>query len=91
MPDEDQTEAELERTREVVAAAMAEQVAANDAAAFPDAPEGEPVRLQGEADEEGWDAYTKEELVEELRARDLPVSGSKAELVDRLNDDDKGI
>ena len=29
----DQTEAELERTRKVVAAAMAEQVAANDAAA----------------------------------------------------------
>ena len=29
----DQTEAELERTRKVVAAAMAEQIAANDAAA----------------------------------------------------------
>jgi hypothetical protein len=34
---EDQTEAELEKTRRVVAASMAEQIATNDAAAHEDA------------------------------------------------------
>jgi hypothetical protein len=42
---EDQTEAELEKTRRVVAASMAEQIATNDAAAHEDAVEedAEPV------------------------------------------------
>lgn len=32
---------------------------------------------------------TKEELQEELRERDLPVSGTKEELIDRLRQDDE--
>ena len=60
--DGDQTEAELERTRKVVAAAMAEQVATNDAAArVPevDAADGsEAVEVpKGNASREEWAAY----------------------------------
>lgn len=61
--------------------------------------EGDPIRVAESAvpfhREKGWqvldedaeralDGLTVEELKEELRARDLPVSGSKAELVERL-------
>lgn len=34
-----------------------------------------------------YDDRTKEELQEELRRRDLPVSGTKDELIDRLEED----
>jgi hypothetical protein len=59
----DQTEAELERTRKVVAAAMAEQIATNDAAARvtseADTVEGsETVEVpKGNASREEWAAY----------------------------------
>src|ERR671916_2170082 len=36
---------------------------------------------QGETD---WDAYTVEELREELRTREMPTSGTKPELIERL-------
>lgn len=42
----------------------------------------------GDEGEEGYNAQTKEELQDELRSRDLPVSGSKDELVARLEEDD---
>lgn len=38
--------------------------------------------------EQSYEANTVEELREELRARDLPVSGHKDELVARLEEDD---
>lgn len=38
--------------------------------------------------EEGYNAQTVDELKDELRARDLPVSGTKEELVERLEEDD---
>lgn len=41
-----------------------------------------------DADEEGYAAMTVDELKEELEERDLPVSGNKAELVARLDEDD---
>ncbi len=61
----DQTEAELERTRQVVAAAMAEQIATNDAAAkvtSDEAVEGSEVVEgsdvpKGNASREEWAAY----------------------------------
>lgn len=75
--DRDRTEDELEKTRRVVREQVLAQSAANQKAATPEADDG--------ADEvEGWDAYTKEELVEEARSRNLPVSGSKGDLVARL-------
>lgn len=37
---------------------------------------------------DGYDEKTVAELQDELRARDLPVSGNKDELVSRLQDDD---
>lgn len=37
---------------------------------------------------DGYDEKTVAELQDELRARDLPVSGNKDELVDRLREDD---
>ena len=73
----DQTEAELQRTRDVVAATAQEQAAAADALV---APEADP--------EAGWDEYTVDELKDELKARGLPVSGTKDELVARLEEDD---
>ena len=57
----DQTEAELERTRKVVAAAMAEQVATNDAAARvtpeAEAAEGAEEAPKGNASRDEWAAY----------------------------------
>jgi hypothetical protein len=59
----DQTEAELERTRKVVAAAMAEQVATNDAAASVTDPAEAPVPVaaaeapKGNASRDEWAAY----------------------------------
>ena len=38
--------------------------------------------------EEGWDSLKVDELKEELEARDLPKSGTKAELVARLEESD---
>ena len=56
----DQTEAELERTRKVVAAAMAEQIATNDAAAHatPEADaDGSVEKPKGNAGRDEWAAY----------------------------------
>ncbi len=50
---EDQTEAELERTRRVVAASMAEQVAATDATVSGDTQEAP----KGNASRDEWAAY----------------------------------
>lgn len=45
----------------------------------------EPTTAAGvETGAEDYDALTVDELQDRLRARDLPVSGTKAELVDRL-------
>lgn len=41
-----------------------------------------------EGGEEGYNAQTVPELQDELRSRDLPVSGTKDELVERLEEDD---
>jgi hypothetical protein len=41
-------------------------------------------------EEETYEANTVEELKEELRARDLPTSGHKDELIARLEEDDAG-
>lgn len=81
--DSDRTEAELERTRKVVREQVLAQSTANEAAVS----ESTGSDTGSESD---WDSYTKEELAEELRSRGLPVSGDKAALVDRLNDDDAG-
>jgi len=35
---------------------------------------------------EGYDAMTKDELAAELERRDLPTSGTKAELIERLSE-----
>lgn len=35
-----------------------------------------------------YDSYTKDELVEEAEARDLPISGTKSDLIARLDADD---
>lgn len=43
--------------------------------------------VQPESDED-YDSLTKEQLQERLRRRDLAVSGTVAELVARLEDDD---
>lgn len=43
------------------------------------------VALEGD-----WENETVDDLREHLRARDLPVSGSKAELVARLHESDGG-
>jgi hypothetical protein len=75
MANQDQNEAELEKTRRVVAETVAEQSADADAV------------LETEDADTDWDTYTKEELVEELRVRGLPVSGSKDDLVARLNEE----
>lgn len=75
MPDEDQTEYELERTRQVVAETIAAQV------------DPEPDEDEEAPEAEGWDAYTVAELQDELRERDLAVSGSKAELLARIHED----
>lgn len=49
------------------------------------------VRLWAMTDtEQSYEANTVEELREELRARDLPVSGHKEELIARLEEDDAG-
>ena len=44
----------------------------------------------GEAPEGGWASLKVAELQEELEGRGLPKSGKKAELVARLEEDDKG-
>lgn len=40
--------------------------------------------------EDGYDTWVKDDLEDELRARELPVSGTKDELIQRLEDADKG-
>lgn len=75
----DQTEAELEKTRRVVAAAMAEQIAVNDAAASDDvADEAEPNVDLAE--------MTKAELLELATDRDIEgrYAMNKAELLEAL-------
>jgi hypothetical protein len=42
-----------------------------------------------EDEEDGKPVWTKEDLEEELQKRDLPKSGTKAELIKRLREDDK--
>ena len=46
--------------------------------------------LDRQAPEEGWDSLKVDELKEELDARGLPKSGTKAELVARLEESDAG-
>ena len=42
------------------------------------------------ADEGGYEDFTKDEIQQLLKNRDLPVSGSKAELIERLQAYDSG-
>lgn len=42
-----------------------------------------------EVDEDSYSSWTVDELQDELRKRDLPVSGNKAELVERLEGNDE--
>lgn len=81
---EDQTEAELAKTRRVVAETVAEQSKAAEQAVLP----AEETTDDTVEVDEGWSTYTKEELADELRARGLAVSGTKDELVARLDEDD---
>jgi hypothetical protein len=37
---------------------------------------------------EGYEAWTKEDLQDELAKRDLPKTGNKPELIERLEQDD---
>lgn len=76
------TDAEIKAREDAEAEA---EIAAAEAAARADADaEDAP-----DADAEGYEAKTVEELKDELRARDLPVSGSKDELIERLVADDE--
>lgn len=56
-----------------------------------DAPSADEDDDEDEEDDggEGYDDLTNDELKEELRKRDLPVSGNHAELVARLEEDDE--
>ena len=76
----DQTEAELERTRKVVAATMAEQVAANNDAAAAD------VTPDDEADDDAdLSSLLKADLVARAEAAGIDTEGkTKAELVAEL-------
>jgi len=78
----DQNEAQLQKTRDVVAETIAAQIAENEA--NPDIPTAD----ASEVEASGWDEYTVDELKDELANRDLPVSGNKAELIARLEEDD---
>jgi hypothetical protein len=73
---EDQTEVELEKTRRVVAAAVAEQAAASEALL----PTTEPEYV------DPWADFTVEDLREVLRGEELAVSGNRDELIARLTD-----
>lgn len=48
----------------------------------------EPAEVEESAAGGGYEDRTVEELRDELRGRELPTSGTKAELVERLQDDD---
>lgn len=75
----DQTEAELERTRKVVAAAMAEQVATNTAAAAASP------SVDDDSDDEDLSSLHKADLVERAEAAGIDTAGkTKAELVAEL-------
>jgi SAP domain len=41
-----------------------------------------------DSSDEGYEGMTKAELEDELASRDLPKSGTKAELIARLTEDD---
>ena len=86
----DQTEAELEKTRQVVRENIEAQTAQNEEAAAKVAAQAAPAEDVEDVEATGWDAYTKADLEDELRNRDLPVSGTKDELVARLDQDDRG-
>jgi hypothetical protein len=67
-----------------------------EAEVFRLAPAGEEATLQITEEDDGsvsvtaepdWDQYTKAELQDELRDRGLPVSGNKADLIERLQDE----
>jgi hypothetical protein len=67
-----------------------------EAEVFRLAPAGEGATLEITEEDDGsvsvtaepdWDQYTKAELQDELRDRGLPVSGNKADLIERLQDD----
>lgn len=49
---------------------------------------GEPIENRESDEDEAsqWDNYTVDELKEELDRRDLPTSGNKDELIERLRD-----
>jgi len=59
-----------------------------DVAAPELAPAGKDAQAGASSQAEDYGSRTVVELRELLKARDLPVSGSKAELVERLEDDD---
>jgi len=80
----DQTEAELERTRQVVAAAMAEQIAVNHAAATEGVDGGTEEEVEGEED---LSKLYKSELVDRAEAAGIDTTGmSKAEIVEALEE-----
>lgn len=57
----------------------------------PDEPQADLPPLEGTAaddEAQGYEAQTVEDLKDELRERDLPVSGTKDELIARLEEDD---
>lgn len=79
--------------------AYIEEVGGGKAPEYPEAPDtsGGPVpgaakvattKTDEPEDEGAYAGMTKEDLVEEARSRDLAVSGTKAEIIERLEADD---
>ena len=47
-----------------------------------------PVDVDGDGEVTGYEALSKDDLVAELEARELPKSGNKPDLIERLEADD---
>ena len=86
----DARRAEAKAQAAVTIAEQAAEAKANLAALRQEA--GYPQPVEAEAPEEvtsEYDEYTKDELIEELKGRELPHTGKKGELIARLVEDDE--
>jgi len=73
------------KAAKVIKANAAEAIRLRDAALKGEAV---PVAESEDAEEQGYDSYTVDELKGFLGERDLPVSGNKGELIARLEESD---